>query len=71
MGNRHELCERRDLERIHRERRFSPAAELHSLVVSAGLQKITFGGVGITDRDKHDTAACPILDENLPDMSGA
>lgn len=44
---------------------------LHSLVASSGLRAVTFGSAAeYRDGDKPDTAACLILDVNLPDMSG-
>lgn len=44
---------------------------LCSLVVSSGLQAVTFGSIAeYREGDKPDTAACLILNVNLPDTSG-
>jgi FixJ family two-component response regulator len=44
---------------------------LRSLVVSSGLQAVTFGSAAeYRDSDKPDAAACLILNVNPPDMSG-
>lgn len=44
---------------------------LHSLVASSGLQAVTFGSAAeYREGGEPDTAACLILDVDLPDMSG-